>query len=513
MPPVAWIGLSRPRRTSPSSALRVEGFEVLAHRLAGDGEGVAVHQAGVEQRLHHDRDAADLVHVVHDVLPEGLEVAEVRDLVADAVEVVEVEVDVGLTGDGQEVEYGVGRAAEGHHDGDGVLEGGLGHDLAGGDALAQHLDDGLTGAVGEAVTAAVHGRRGCGAGQGHAQGLGDGRHRVGGVHAAAGALTGADRALDAVDLLAGDLAGEAGADRFEGVDDRDVLAIDRAGHGRAGIEEDRREVEASGCHQHAGQRLVAAREQDTAVESLGHHHGLDRVGDDLPGDEREVHALVAHRDAVGDRDRPELEGIATGRVHAVLHGLRQSLERQVAGRDLVPARGDTDLRLDPVVVAHAHCPEHAAGGRLLETVGDVAGTGLDVGLLAHDFRLVGTTARDSPRLSPTDAASRRAGEGAELLGPAVAGLPGVGKGPLRKRDAVETRRLPPLLRLRDQLGPGRMVHQVGQRGPAKRPPPPAVANLGSSRSADRARIGVNHAVTSAPSGAHHPSAHTNVCAG
>ena len=50
---------------------------------------VAVHQAGVEQRLHHHRDAADLVDVVHHVAAERLEVAEVRHLVADPVEVVE----------------------------------------------------------------------------------------------------------------------------------------------------------------------------------------------------------------------------------------------------------------------------------------------------------------------------------------------------------------------------------------------------------------------------------------
>ena len=101
---------------------RRELGEVLGHRLAGHREAVAVHQAGVEQRLHHHRDAADLVDVVHDVLAERLEVAEVRHLVADPVEVVEREVDLGLAGDREQVEHGVGRAAERHHDRDRVLE-------------------------------------------------------------------------------------------------------------------------------------------------------------------------------------------------------------------------------------------------------------------------------------------------------------------------------------------------------------------------------------------------------
>ena len=40
---------------------------------------------------------------------------------------------------------------------------------------------------------------------------------------------------------------------------------------------------------------------------------------------------------------------------------------------------DADLRLDPVVVAHAYGPQHPAGGGLLEAVGDVAAAGFDVG--------------------------------------------------------------------------------------------------------------------------------------
>ena len=89
MPPVAWIGLASARMISPSGSGGAMLGEVLGDRLAGDGEGVAVQQARVEQRLHDDRDAADAVDVVHDVPAERLQVGEVRHLVADAVEVVE----------------------------------------------------------------------------------------------------------------------------------------------------------------------------------------------------------------------------------------------------------------------------------------------------------------------------------------------------------------------------------------------------------------------------------------
>ena len=165
---------------------------------------------------------------------------------------------------------------------------------------------------------------------------------------------------------------------LEGVDDGDVLAVDLTGHDRAGVEEDAGQVQAGGGHQHAGQRLVAARQQHRAVEALGVHHDLDGVGDDLAGDQREVHALVAHRDAVGDRDRAELQGVALCRVHAVLHGLGQPVEREVAGRDLVPAGRDADLGLLPVLVAHAYGTQHPSRRGPLETVGHVAGAGLEV---------------------------------------------------------------------------------------------------------------------------------------
>ena len=151
-----------------------------------------------------------------------------------------VELDLGLVGDGQQVQHGVGRTAERHEHGDRVLEGLLGEDRARGDALPQHLDDGLAGATREPVATAVDGRRRRAAGQRHAERLGDRGHRVGGVHAAAGALARADGALDLVDLGAGDEPAGAGADGLERVDDRDVLVADATGHGRSGVEEDAR---------------------------------------------------------------------------------------------------------------------------------------------------------------------------------------------------------------------------------------------------------------------------------
>jgi hypothetical protein len=174
---------------------------------------------------------------------------------------------------------------------------------------------------------------------GHAEGLGRARHRVGGEHAAAGALAGARVALDVVELLAGDAADRAGADALEGVLDGDVAVADPAGQGRPGVQEDGGEVEPGGGHQHARLGLVAPGEQDGAVQALGVHHALHGVRDDLAADQAGAHALVTHRDAVGHRDGAELQREPAGLVHALLRRLGQPVEREVARGDLVPGRG------------------------------------------------------------------------------------------------------------------------------------------------------------------------------
>ena len=232
--------------------------------------------------------------------------------------------------------------------------------------------------MGEPVAATVD-RGGCRrTRQGHAERFGHRGHGVGGVHAAAGTLARADRPLDPVQVGTADLAGEAGADRFEGVDDRDVLAVHLTGHDRARVQEDGGEVEPGSGHEHARQRLVAARQQHRTVEPLGHHHRLHGIGDHLARHQREVHALMSHGDAVGNRDGAELERVSPAGVHPVLDRLGQPIQRQIARGDLVPRGRHTDLRLGEVLVAHPDRTKHPACRGPLQAVGHVAGTGLQV---------------------------------------------------------------------------------------------------------------------------------------
>ena len=315
-----------------------------------------------------------------------LHVGDVRDAVGDAVEVVEVEFHMRLVGQRQEVQHRVRRPAERRRDGDRVLEGLLRHDLTRRDPEAQQVDDRRAGSLGIALTATVDRRRRRGARQAHPDRLGDRTHRVGREHAATRALAGTRGRLDLVEFLLGHRARGARPHRLEHARDVGRHPVVLARHGRTVVDEHAREVEAGGSHQHRRDRLVAAREPDEAVEALGVHHGLDRVGDHLARHERGAHPLVAHRDAVADGDRSELEREAAGLPNADLGVLGELAQRHVARGDLVPRRRDRDLRLVPVVVAHPDGAQHRPRRRLLHAVGDVARPRLDVDRSARCVR-------------------------------------------------------------------------------------------------------------------------------
>ena len=86
---------------------RIDLGEIFGDGLAGDGECITVQQPGLEQGLHDRWHASVPVDVVHDVLSEGLQVANVGNGVTDAVEVVECELDLCFTRYGEQVQHHV----------------------------------------------------------------------------------------------------------------------------------------------------------------------------------------------------------------------------------------------------------------------------------------------------------------------------------------------------------------------------------------------------------------------
>jgi hypothetical protein len=333
--------------------------------------------AGLEQLAHDDGDAADAVDVDHVEPSVGLGVGDVRCAPAHPGEVVEGELDARFVGDGEQVQDGVGAPPEGHGDGDGIFERLLAHDVARPEAELEEPDHRLPAGKGQVVAAGVDGGGRGAAGQGHAEGLGDRRHRVGREHPGAAANGRAGAVLDQGQLLVAQRTRGPGADRFEDTRDVEGLAVGTPPrHDAAAVEEHRREVDPSGRHQHAREGLVTAGEGDHPVETLGVHDRLDTVGDHLPAHERRPHPFVAHGDAVGHGDGDELEREAAGGPDAVLGPLGQAVEGQVARRDLVPRGRHSDLGPAPVVVGHADGAEHGPGRGPLEPVGDLAAAGL-----------------------------------------------------------------------------------------------------------------------------------------
>ena len=233
--------------------------EVLGDGLAGDGHAVAVEVAALEQRLHHQRDAAGLEQVLGDVFSARLEVADVGRLAEDLADVEQVELDARLMRHRRQMQRRVGRAAGGGDGHRGILERLAGHDLARTELHLEQFHHLLAGSGAEGVADFV-GRRGAAAiGQREADGLGDHGHGVGGVLAAARAGGGAGDALELVERLVVHLADRMEADGLEQVLHDDVAAAEAARQDRAAIDEDRRHVEADHRHHHAGQATCRSR--------------------------------------------------------------------------------------------------------------------------------------------------------------------------------------------------------------------------------------------------------------
>ena len=82
-------------------------------------------------------------------------------------------------------------------------------------------------------------------------------------------------------------------------------------------------------------------------------------------DERVVHPDVAHRDAVVDADRRELDRRAAGHSDAVLDGARDLVEVVVTRDDLVLRVADADQRAVELLARVAHrVEERSVGGAI-----------------------------------------------------------------------------------------------------------------------------------------------------
>ena len=125
-------------------------------------------------------------------------------------------------------------------------------------------------------------------------------------------------------------------------------------HHRAAGNQNGRNVQTSGSHQHTGNDLVAASQQHQTVKQVDLGHGFDGVGDQLTGGHDEVHAVMSLTHAVAAADHAELNGSAAGPVDAVLHPLGDLTQVVVAGNAFAPCVGDADDGPLQVIGGKAH---------------------------------------------------------------------------------------------------------------------------------------------------------------
>ena len=295
----------------------------------------------------------------------GCDLAQHGYLAREAVDVVHREVHARLVGHGQQVQHGVGRAAHGDVERHGVLEGRLRGDRARQQRVVAFevvafgvADDERGGLFEQPAARDVRGDDRAVARQRESQRFGEAVHRVGGEHPRTRPAARAGAAFDACRLLVA--ATVVGAHHHR-VDQVDVAVAETACFHRPARNEDRRNVEPHGGHQHSGRDLVAIADAHQCVDAMGVGHVFDAVGDDFARGERVEHPVVPHGDPVVDGDGVELGGETAARFDALFDLLADLVQVHVARDQLRERIGDADDRPVELFLAHAVGAPEASG--------------------------------------------------------------------------------------------------------------------------------------------------------
>ena len=229
---------------------------------------------------------------------------------------------------------------------------------------ARQLDDAMPGVLEQATTIGVRGQYGAVARQCQTQRFHQAVHGVGREHARAAATGRAGAALDLGDRLVVDAViggDDHGIDQIEAV----IQQLGLAGFHRTAGDEDDRDVEAHGGHQHPRGDLVTVGDAHQRIRTVGIHHVFDAVGDQVTRRQRIQHAVVAHGDAIIDRDGVEFLGDAAGLLDLARDQLPHVLEVDVARHELGEGVGNGDDRLLEVAIFHAGgAPQGASAGHV-----------------------------------------------------------------------------------------------------------------------------------------------------
>ena len=188
--------------------------------------------------------------------------------------------------------------------------------------------------------------------QRHADGLGQAVHRVRGVHTRARAAAWAGIALGLVERCLVHHAGLVSANGLEGLGKRYLFTAEMACQHRTAGNQNGRNVQTSGGHQHTGHDLVAVRDEHQTVQLVRLCQRLYAVRDQLTACQRIFHADVTHGNAVAYADGRNEHRRTACHANACLNSIRDLIEVDMARDDLGICRNHTDDRLLHFLVGH-----------------------------------------------------------------------------------------------------------------------------------------------------------------
>src|SRR5579885_1239484 len=143
-------------------------------------------------------------------------------------------------------------------------------------------------------------------------------------------------------------------------DNVNQLAAVYAGHNRAPIDENGRTVKIRHGHQTARHVFVATTNGNQSVKTFGPCHRLDRIGNDLAGNQGITHPQGSHRNAVRNRYGIEYDGLASGIIHAAPSLNSELINVHIARCNHAPCRGNAHDWLLEVLILETNRPEHGA---------------------------------------------------------------------------------------------------------------------------------------------------------
>ena len=159
-----------------------------------------------------------------------------------------------------------------------------------------------------------------------------------------------------------DVVGGALSNSLKDRDDVSVLVVHSPWHDGATINEDRRTIQSSQSDHAAGHILIATTDGNESIVGLAANHGFNRICDHFPGNQGVLHAFGSHRNAITDRDRVELHGLASGILYASGCILCQTVDVHVTRSDHAPSRSDANLGLLKIRLLEANTVQHASAG-------------------------------------------------------------------------------------------------------------------------------------------------------